>query len=210
MFIEKFTTGPVATNTYVVASSLTREAFIIDPAIGSFELIDDYLNSYVLKCCGILLTHSHWDHIAEVSQIKTHYQVPVYIHSLDTPNLEEPGADGLPCPLIIPKIKPDFILEEGTILPLGHLNFQIIHTPGHSPGSVCFYEKNQHTLFSGDTLFQGSIGNISFPTSCPDLMWPSLAKLAKLPEFTRVFPGHGSPTTIGQEHWLPNAEKHFG
>ena len=210
MFIKKFTSGPIATNTYVVVSSLTREAFIIDAAPGSFELVRNYLVTDGLKYKAILLTHSHWDHIADVSKIKEHFDIPVYVHALDVPNLQNPGADGLPCPLIFPKITPDFLLEEETFLNVGHLNFQIIYTPGHSIGSVCFYEKNQQVLFSGDTLFQGSIGNISFPTSSPDLMWTSLAKLTQLDATTRVFPGHGSSTTIGQEHWLASAQAHFG
>ena len=210
MFIKKFTSGPIATNTYVVVSSLTREAFIIDAAPESFELVYDYLVTDGLKYKAILLTHSHWDHIADVSKIKEKFEIPVYVHALDAPNLQNPGADGLPCPLNFPQIKPDFLLEEGALLNLGNLTFQIIYTPGHSIGSVCFYEKNQHVLFSGDTLFQGSIGNISFPTSSPNLMWSSLAKLAQLDPNTRVFPGHGSLTTIKQEHWLANAQEYFG
>ena len=93
---------------------------------------------------------------------------------------------------------------------LGSLNFQVIFTPGHSAGSICFYEKRQRILFSGDTLFQGSIGNLSFPTSRPDLMWSSLTKLSKLPPHTQVFTGHGPSTTIENESWLANAQSHFG
>jgi len=210
MFIKKFTSGPIATNTYVVVSSLTREAFIIDAAPESFDLIYNYQINDGLKYKGILLTHSHWDHIADVSKIKSEYQIPVYVHALDEPNLLNPGADQLPSPVSFPEVKPDFLIDEETYLNLGNLNFHVIYTPGHSVGSVCFYEKEQRVLFSGDTLFQGSIGNISFPTSRPDLIWASTDKLASLDPETRVFPGHGSSTTIGQEQWLANAKEYFG
>ncbi len=210
MFIKKITSGPLATNTYIVVSSLTREAFIIDAAPDSFEHVFNYLTTDGLICKAILLTHSHWDHIADVSRLKNHYNVPVYVHETDAPNLLNPGADGLPCSIDFPKVTPDFFLEEGMHLTLGNLTFQVIYTPGHSIGSVCFYEQNQHVLFSGDTLFKNSIGNISFPTSRPELMWSSLTKLSQLDDTTQVFPGHGPSTTIGQEPWLANAEQYFG
>jgi len=102
------------------------------------------------------------------------------------------------------------LLKEGDRVSIGNQIFEVIETPGHTPGGVCFYNGNQHLLFSGDTLFKGTIGNLSFPTSRPHLMWTSLSKLAKLPAETRVFPGHGLETTIGQEKWLERAEELFG
>ena len=86
----------------------------------------------------------------------------------------------------------------------------MIHTPGHSGGSVCYYDPKAQLLFSGDTLFHGTIGNLSFPTSNADRMWPSLAKLAHLPKEVKVYPGHGEATTIGKEPWLPKAKDYFG
>ena len=210
MFIKKFTSGPLETNSYIIVSSSTREAFIIDAPPGSFELIHRYQIEEEIKFQALLLTHSHWDHIADVSKIKDHYGIDVAVHHLDKRNLEEPGSDGLPCPFQFPAITPDLFLDETTSLKLGSLNFQVIFTPGHSAGSICFYEKRQRILFSGDTLFQGSIGNLSFPTSRPDLMWSSLTKLSKLPPHTQVFTGHGPSTTIENESWLANAQSHFG
>ncbi len=210
MFIQIFPSGPFSTNAYVAACEQTREAAIIDPAPDSFSAICAFVEFRELTCRKILLTHSHWDHIADVQRLKEQYGVPVYIHSLDAPNLRQPGADGLPCWLNIPGVEPDVLLKEGLVVPVGNLTFQVIHTPGHSPGSICFYEPQQHVLFSGDTLFKGTIGNLSFPTSQPDLMWPSLDKLSRLPQQTRVFPGHGPETTLAAEStWLPRAKQLF-
>jgi hydroxyacylglutathione hydrolase len=210
MLIQIFPSGPFSTNAYVVACSATKQAAIIDPAPDSADAIIHYLAENGLTPVKILLTHSHWDHIADVNLLKQRFHVPTYIHPLDVPNLEEPGSDLLPCWIPVQGTKPDGMLEEGSSVSIGELLFQVIHTPGHSPGSICFYDAKNHILLSGDTLFKGTIGNLSFPTSQPDLMWTSLAKLAKLPSQTNVYPGHGPKTTIGAESWLPYAQEMFG
>lgn len=199
MFIQAFPSGPLSTNAYVVACTKTGEAAIVDPASNSFPAIEEYLRLKQLTPTKVLLTHSHWDHIADVAKFKEAYHIPVYVHPLDAPNLEHPGADQLPCWIHIPPITPDTLVEEGMSIPVGELTFQVISTPGHSQGSVCYYEPNEHVLLSGDTLFQGTIGNLSFPTSRPALMWSSLEKLSHLPAATIVYPGHGPETTIGKE-----------
>ena len=210
MFIHTFPSGPFSTNAYLAACPKTQQAAIIDPAPDSFSMIQDDLTAHHLTPKMILLTHSHWDHIADVFKFKAHFAIPVYVHPLDAPNLIHPGADHLPCWLDFPSIQPDLFLEEGMKIPIGELVLQVLHTPGHSPGSVCFYEPHHHILFSGDTLFQGTIGNLSFPTSRPDLMWDSLAKLVHLPPETKVYPGHGPATTLREEaHWLKNARDLF-
>jgi len=210
MIVEVFPSGPFETNAYVVTCSDTSCCAIIDPGVDSESAISHYLSDSGLKLEKILLTHSHWDHIGNVAKLKAKYQVPVCIHALDTPNLEQPGTDGLPCWLAIEGVSPDQLLEEGDLVAVGKLQFRVIHTPGHTPGGICFYCEEQQVLFSGDTLFQGAIGNLSFPTANPKLMWESLDKLAVLAPETRVFPGHGPATTIGDEAWLPDAKKIFG
>lgn len=106
-------------------------------------------------------------------------------------------------------LSPDGHLADGQIITLGELTLHVIHTPGHSPGGVCFYLPAQETLFSGDTLFAGSIGNLSLPTAQPDRMWPSLKKLAALPKHTKVYPGHGGATRIDKESWIGDAEQKY-
>jgi glyoxylase-like metal-dependent hydrolase (beta-lactamase superfamily II) len=209
MDISVFPSGPFETNAYVVSCPATSQAALIDPGVNSAASLINYLEMKKLTPKCIWLTHSHWDHIAEVSLLKDKYHIPVAIHTLDAPNLEKPGSDQLPCWISFPGVIPDLLLEDGQSLSVGQLQFTVIHTPGHSPGSICLYCPAQNLLISGDTLFKGSIGNISFPTSLPDQMWDSLAKLCKLPPATHVYPGHGPHTTIQAETWLPNARKLF-
>ena len=210
MFIQTFPSGPLSTNAYVVACAKTGEAAIIDPAPESSIEIQKYITHKQLKLKKILLTHSHWDHIADVSRFKEQFGAPVYVHSLGCTQSEAAGLRWHSLAGSIFPVQPDVLLEDGTEVKVGNLTFRVIHTPGHSCGSVCYYEPEQHVLFSGDTLFKGSIGNVSFPTSDSDSMWISLAKLAKLPHETRVYPGHGPSTTIAKESvWLSDAKKLF-
>lgn len=210
MIIQDFPSGPFETNAYVVACPQTKQAAFIDPAPDSKDALIDFVTQNQLNPVAILLTHSHWDHIADVADLKDNYPVPIYIHSLDAPNLQKPGSDGLPCWISIRGVVPDKMLKEGDVISVGHLDFHVIGSSGHTPGGVCFYSPKEKVLFSGDTLFKGTIGNLSFPTARPSEMWVSLSKLAQLPPETKVFPGHGPSTTIGQENWLKRAEEIFG
>ena len=209
MIIEAILSGPFATNAYIAGCPETMEAAIIDPAPESTSAIARALESHKLTPKKILLTHSHWDHIADVPQIKERYGIPVWVHEKDAPNLRKLGADGLPVFSPMPPVEPDEFFREGDEIPVGNLRFAVIHTPGHTPGGVCFYEKKEGVLFSGDTLFQGSIGNLSFPSANPEDMWISLDKLKDLPPETKVYPGHGGSTTIKNESWLPEARRYF-
>jgi hydroxyacylglutathione hydrolase len=210
MSILTFTCGPIATNTYIVYCPKTLDAAIFDAPPESLNDILSAVREYHLKPKSLLLTHSHWDHTAEAYALAKSLDLKVGIHALDLENLEKPGSDGLPCWLDIPPVKPDFIFKEGDHIPIGKLDFEVIETPGHTPGGVCFYEPAHKILMAGDTLFQGSIGHLSFSTARPTLMWISLKKLSKLPPDTKVYPGHGPSTTIGNEPWLGEAERYFG
>lgn len=210
MLIQAFPSGPFATNAYVVACADTHKAAILDPGLESAAPIIRYIENHQLVAEKILLTHTHWDHIGDVAYLKKHLQLPVYVHEADAKNLRHPGSDGLPLLVPIEGIEPDGWLKEGDVVPIGNLKFKVIHTSGHSPGGICLYEQQHHILMSGDTLFKGTIGNLTFPTARPREMWKSLHRLAQLPSETQVFPGHGEKTTIGEENWLPDAEKIFG
>jgi len=158
----------------------------------------------------LFLTHSHWDHTADAAFLKKKWELPLYVHELDAPNVENPGSDGLPVLIDVPKAEVDHFLEDGQKIQVGELSIEVIHTPGHTPGGVCFYLKDQNVLISGDTLFREAIGRLDLPTAEPEKMWGSLEKLAQLPSNTRVIPGHGDETTIGAERWLANAKEYFG
>jgi hydroxyacylglutathione hydrolase len=210
MNIQTFPSGPFSTNAYVISCIQTGESAIIDPAPKSAGAVIKYCEEHQLKPKKIIITHSHWDHIANTAVLKRHFNSEVYVHPLDAPNLREPGSDGLPLMISIEGVEPDHLLEEGDTVSVGDVQFSIIHTPGHCRGSICLYCKDLHIIFVGDTIFKGSIGNLSLPTSNEDDMWISLDKLAKLPPETVVYPGHGPTTTIGKEPWLPNAKELFG
>lgn len=209
MILEVFPSGPLETNAYLVGCPKTKRAVVIDAPSESAEAISRRAKELSLHVEMILLTHSHWDHIADVSELKKLLKSPVYVHKDDAENLENPGTDRLPLFFPLKGVKADGYLHEGQVLNVGNLRFEVIHTPGHTPGCVCFYLPEEKTLFSGDTLFRGTIGNISFPSSQPALMWDSLKKLAALPFETKVYPGHGKPTTIGAEQWISKAKGRF-
>ncbi len=209
MHIYKFPFGPLETNALLIGCAKTRRAAVIDPAMGSAEAILSEAAEHGLIIEKILLTHSHWDHFADAHVLKTKTGAPLSIHFLDAKNLETPGSDGIPLLWPIHAVTPDHFLNDGETFTLGHLQFQVIHTRGHSPGSVCFYLAEQKLLIAGDTLFEGSIGNLNLPTAEPLHMWESLKKLAKLPPDTLVVPGHGGDTTIANEKWLDRAKEIF-
>lgn len=210
MILHLFSFGPLQTTAALFACPKTLIAAVIDPGVDSVSALLKVLQKEGLTLNKILLTHSHWDHIAGVHELREKTGASVYIHPSDKRNLESPGSDKLPLFSPIESAKPDHLLQDGQILEVGALQVSVIHTPGHSPGGVCFYIPSEKIIFSGDTLFRGTIGNLGLPTAVASDMWPSLKKLALLPSDTRVIPGHGRETTIGQEKsWLDRADELF-
>jgi hydroxyacylglutathione hydrolase len=210
MIFEVFSSGPVETNTFLLGCPLAKKGVIIDAPFESSGWQMQRVRELGLNIEKILLTHSHWDHIAEAHLLQGLLGAPVYINEEDLANLEHPGADGLPLAFPVEGVKPAGFLTDGQTIKVGALEIKVIHTPGHSAGSVCFYLEAEKLLISGDTLFRGTIGHINFPSSRPDLMWDSLKRLAALPADTKVFPGHGESTTIGRESsWLTRAKERF-
>ncbi len=199
MFIKIFTTGPVETHSVLIGCTKTREAAIIDVPYESTPLLLEALKKNSLTPKMILLTHSHWDHLADAASLKRELGVPIFVHENDAGNLKNPGSDGIPLFFPIERVEPDGFLTEGETLTLGTLKIDVIHTPGHTPGGVCFWIPEEKLLISGDTLFRGAIGKLTLPTSNPSLMGESLKKLSKLPPETRVIPGHGPETTLARE-----------
>ena len=210
MFLEVRSFGPIETNSILFACMKTKRAAIVDAPLGCMGDWIELIREKGFKVEQLLLTHSHLDHIADAKQLKQELGVTIWIHAADAPNLEKPGSDRLPLFFSVSGVRPDGYLTEGQHIQVGELSLEVIHTPGHTPGGVSFHLAKEKLLFSGDTLFKGTIGNISFPTANPSEMWQSLKKLAKLPPETRVIPGHGEETTIGAESWIVRAEEFFG
>lgn len=207
MIIRRFPCGPYATNTYLVICPITQRVAIVDPSPGCTPAVTAHIRDHVLIPDKILLTHSHWDHIADVAPLQELYKIPVGVHPEDAYNLENPGIDNIPYSVEIRGVIPNLFFNEGDDVLVGKIAFKVIHTPGHTPGCICFYSAQERVLISGDTLFKGTMGSLSLPTSRPELMLGSLKKLAVLPPDTVVFPGHGIRTTIGAEEWLAHPEE---
>lgn len=201
--------GPFETNAYFVLPEGSKEAVAIDAPLGSSPWYGDLCQKYGVRLKLLLLTHSHYDHTADAKKIQEDLGAKVAVHPLDQGNLAKPGSDGLPLYFSIDPVQEDLLVRENDRLHVGNLTIEVIETPGHTPGGVCYYLKESGILFSGDTLFKGTIGNLSFPTAVPDKMWVSLKKLAKLPQKTLVYPGHGEATTLSKENWLERAQEIF-
>lgn len=208
--IVKFIGGPYATNAYLVGCKQTQKAAVIDPAMGSSSRLIEGAKERGWTLEKILLTHSHWDHFVDAKALQKELGLPLYVHARDRENVEHPGSDAVESPVPIEAAQVEGVFADGDRISVGTLEFEVIHTPGHCLGAVCFYEASQGVLFSGDTLFRGSMGAVALPTAEPEKMWVSLKRLAALPPETRVYPGHGGETTIGREDWMARAQEYFG
>lgn len=190
--------GPLETNCYIYFCSETRECAVIDPGAEA-EQIFPLITHLNLKPVIILNTHGHVDHTGANLEIKDRYQAPIAMHQDDLPLLEENIQ--LEFGLMLgakPTPRPDRLLADGDEVRVGQTSLKVIHTPGHSPGSVCFYTPG--ILFSGDTLFCGGVGRTDLPGgSWKDLIRSLRTRVLIYPDETLVLPGHGPRTTIGEE-----------
>ena len=188
--------GNFATNTYIVCDE-DLNAVIIDPAAEAKKIIST-IEKNNLKPKFVILTHGHPDHVGALYELKEKYNLKVYINEKDQEMLQTNSTYfGPMVGLEIRDVKGDFYLKDGQELSLGDLKFKIIETPGHTKGGVCILIEN--ILFSGDTLFLGSMGRTDFPGGDEKEIFSSLKKLMQLPDETIVLPGHGPKTTIGYE-----------
>jgi len=193
--------GPVATNVHILADPRSREAIAIDTAIPSLTWIADELaaRDWTLKL--IVSTHGHWDHIGDNAAVATHTGADIAVHALDRERLANPQP--LFAPFEIPPSIPAVDLAEGGVIRFGALRLRVLHTPGHTEGSVCLLAEDDGLLFSGDTLFAGGWGRVDLPGGDAAMMVGSVARLSGLDDHIGVFPGHGRSTTIGGERaWM--------
>lgn len=197
--IKLMVLGQVSTNCYILYKEDTKKAVIFDPADSS-EYIEAVIAELGLEVEGILLTHGHFDHIMAANQLKEKLQVSVVAHEEEvevakSPGLNLSGQFGVGYVLDVDKT-----VSDSDVLNMAGFSIQVIHTPGHTKGSVCYYLEKEGILFSGDTLFAGSVGRSDFPTGSGATLIRSIReKLAVLPDETEVFPGHGEQSDIGYE-----------
>jgi len=193
--------GPIATNVHILADERSREAIAIDTATPSLGWIAEELAARAWTLKLIVSTHGHWDHIGDNAAVAEQTGADIAVHPLDRDRLTEPRPLWAPFE-IVPSV-PAVELAEGGEVRFGEIRLQVLHTPGHTEGSVCLLDGDGGRLYSGDTLFAGGWGRVDLPGGDPAAMAASLARLTELEDGVAVFPGHGAPTTIGRERpWL--------
>jgi len=190
--------GAFQVNCYILVTG-TGQALVIDPGDDA-GLIAVTLREHTCRVAAYLITHGHMDHVGGLAEMTRTFPAPVVMHPDDAAWAFSPENAALPYyetperPAAIDREAVDKQRRED-----GGLNYEVISTPGHSPGGVCYYFAAEKTLFTGDTLFSGSIGRTDLKGSDDRLMQRSLHRLMQLPDDTLVYPGHGPRTTIGRE-----------
>jgi glyoxylase-like metal-dependent hydrolase (beta-lactamase superfamily II) len=174
--VERIETAPFGTNAYIVVCETTGENVLID-APGDAEKILDRLEGTNPIC--ILITHRHMDHTGALQRLKDELNIPVAAHLAD--------AESLP-------VEPEMLLDNGNIVSFGNVTLEVLHTPGHSPGSICFLTGK--ILLAGDTIFPGGPGKTGSPDDFREIIHSLEQKIFVLPDDTKIYPGHGEPTTV--------------
>lgn len=200
MIHEIFPVGPLACNCSILADEATRRATVVDPG-EEIDRVLAILKQHSLAVEQIVVTHAHIDHVGGAARLKRLTGAPIYMNQLDLPLLKmmemQAGWLGVPTPEVA---EPDVDASDLLALTVAGNAARVLHTPGHTEGSVCIYMPTLELLLAGDTLFAGSIGRTDLPGGDPGKILRSLKeRLLMLPDGTRVVPGHGGQTTIGQE-----------
>jgi glyoxylase-like metal-dependent hydrolase (beta-lactamase superfamily II) len=200
MIFETFPVGPLQCNCTLLGDEETREAIVVDPG-DEISRINERLKAHGLTLKQILITHAHIDHVGGALKLKSLTGAPIFLNENDLPLLEimaeQAAWVGVPTPETAP---PDETLTDGRRVGLENYPAQVIHTPGHTQGSICLHFEPLKMVLAGDTLFAGSIGRTDLPGGNYDQILDSIqSRLLTLPDGTKVVPGHGPVTTIGAE-----------
>jgi len=177
--IDRLKLGPFDTNSYILTCPLTGESILVDAPAEASEILRASKGTHPRY---ILITHNHLDHIAALTELKSELRIPIGAHRLDT--------KGLP-------LRPDILLEDGEKVSCGNISLKVLHTPGHTPGSLCFLAGKD--LISGDTIFPGGPGKTRSPTDLNLIIQSITTKIFVLPDDTTVYPGHGDSTVLRKE-----------
>ncbi len=197
LLVTVLETGPLLENAYLVSDSATGDAVVVDPGEDA-DRLTDAIGSGGLRLGAIWLTHAHFDHIGAVGPLRRRFAVPVYLHEADLALFEAGPFQAASYGLAFEGDElPAERLSEGQGLTVGGLSFEVMHTPGHSPGHVVIH--GHGIALVGDCLFAGSIGRTDLPLGNAASLARSLRRILDLDPETRVLPGHGPPTTIGEE-----------
>src|SRR2546423_1637486 len=195
MSLQVFADNPFDTNCWLLSAEGTDEAVVVDPGF-SPERVHAMLRASGKRPVAALATHGHWDHVGEAGAFCGD-ELPLYIHEADAPALTDPETWGAATPRPVEPVKDVRMLVDGDVLMLGGVPLEVVHTPGHTPGSVCFVADG--IVFSGDLVFRGAVGRSDFPNSSAEDMRTSLTTFLEFPDAFDVHCGHGPDTTVGQE-----------
>jgi hydroxyacylglutathione hydrolase len=199
MTIKKYSLGELQANCYFLIED--QNCLIIDPADDASFILEE-LQRQQLNLVGMLATHGHFDHVMATGEIQQSINLPLLINEKDNfliKRLEQTAEHFLGHKPIILPINRIENLKIKKSLKILNFKFQILHTPGHTPGSCCFYIEEKNVLFTGDTLFKGAVGRTDLSYSSKDDLTKSLKKVFKMPKNTLIYPGHGTNTKIGDE-----------
>lgn len=197
MKIKRFVVGPLESNCFLIMDEISRECFVTDPG-DEPDTILEFIRENQLSVKYLICTHAHFDHVGALSDMAKETHARIVLHEAELPIYESSeehasmwGFDIAPLP------RPELFVNDGDVISIGNLRFEILHTPGHSPGSISIY--GEGILITGDTLFAGSVGRTDLPGGDTVKLKASFRRLMSLPDRVRVLPGHGPETTIGHE-----------
>ncbi len=179
VLIERLELGPFGTNAYIVVCRKTRNSVLVDAPAGAGTIVEKLRGT---NPGYILLTHNHMDHTGALAELRSRLKIPMAVHALDASNLSSP---------------PEKLHNDGDTISVGKLSFEVLHTPGHTPGSLCF-RCGLH-LLSGDTIFPGGPGKTWSPGAFRQIVGSITGKILVLPDDTRIYPGHGDATVLKKE-----------
>lgn len=196
---EQMPLGALQTNCYIFYNN-KNECIIFDPGAEG-ENVNQYIEDHGFKPLAIMLTHAHFDHIGAVDHVRKYWKIPVYIHELEAEWLIDPSLNGSRrFGANIMAEAADYLISNESTITIGEFSFELLYTPGHSPGSISYYSKAGNTVIAGDTLFAGSIGRTDLLGGDHQQLLASIKnELLCLPTATIVLPGHGPATTINKE-----------
>lgn len=195
MFLDVFADNPFATNCWLIAADGSDDAVVVDPGF-SPERVRAMLEAAGKSPAAVLATHGHFDHVGSAAELCGD-DVPFYIHEADRPAIVDPEAWGAGYASPPVAVKDVRTVVDGDVLEFAGFRIEVLHTPGHTPGSVCY--RTDALVFSGDLVFAGAIGRHDFPNSDGAAMRRSLRLFLELPDELPVHPGHGPQTTVGRE-----------
>jgi len=201
MYFERLIVGPLSVNCYIIGDDQTREAIIVDPGGNARDILDT-LRREQLQPIALINTHPHFEHSIALAELREKTGAPFWLHTDEAPVLASASLGARMFGFAMAQPKPaERLLHDGDPVRVGTLVLRVLHTPGHTPGGICLL--GDGWLISGDTLFQAGIGRTDLPGGDYATLMASIRdKLLTLPDTTIVYPGHGEPTTIGEERHL--------